>query len=101
MPSNWGDSITLRSFAPLPWRTWMTPRALSMSSIRSPATSEALSPAAIGGGERGTALQAGYGLEELNHFVGAEHDRQLARFSRIGNALRVECLAERDAVEKP
>lgn len=34
MPSIWGDSITLRSFAPLPWRTWMTPRALSMSSIR-------------------------------------------------------------------
>src|SRR5258707_10159302 len=46
MPSSCGDSITLRSFAPLPWRTWMTPRALSMSSIRSPATSEALSPAA-------------------------------------------------------
>jgi len=46
MPSSLGDSITLRSFAPLPRRTWMTPRALSMSSIRSPATSEALSPAA-------------------------------------------------------
>src|ERR1700681_3304153 len=23
MPSSWGDSITLRSFAPLPWRTWI------------------------------------------------------------------------------
>jgi transposase len=33
-------------FLNVPWRTWMTPRALSMSSIRSPATSEALSPAA-------------------------------------------------------
>lgn len=22
-PSSWGDNITLRSFAPLPWRTWM------------------------------------------------------------------------------
>ena len=55
----------------------------------------------IGGGERGAALQARYRFKKLNHFVGAEHDRQLARFSRIGNALRDERLAERDAVEKP
>jgi hypothetical protein len=33
-------SSTLRSFAPFPWRTSMTPRALSMSSILSSATSE-------------------------------------------------------------
>ena len=50
----------------------------------------------IGRSERGAALQAGHGLEELTHFVGAEHDRQLARFSRIGNALRDERLAERE-----
>ena len=41
-----GESITSRSLCPLPWRTWMTMRALSMSSTRSRATSESRSPAA-------------------------------------------------------
>jgi hypothetical protein len=55
----------------------------------------------VGGGQRGAALQARHRLEELNHFVGAEDDRQLTRFSRIGNAFRDQRLAERNAVEKP
>jgi hypothetical protein len=38
--------ITLRSLPPWPCRTRITPHALSMSATRSPATSEALSPAA-------------------------------------------------------
>src|SRR5277367_3649147 len=100
MPSSWGDSITLRSFAPLPWHLDDAAGAVDVfdpqsRNLRGP------EPGRIGGGERGAALQARYRFKKLNHFVGAEHDRQLARFSRIGNALWDERLAERDAVEKP
>jgi hypothetical protein len=49
---------------------------------------------------RAKAVAAGR-FEELNHFVGAEHDRQFARLPRIGNALGDERLAERDAIEEP
>ena len=46
MRSSWGDSITLRSFASLLWRAWMTLRALSVSLIHILAASEALLPVA-------------------------------------------------------
>jgi hypothetical protein len=58
MPSSWGDSITLRSFAPLPWRTWKTPRGTV--DVFDPQSRDLGSPepGGIGGGERGAALQA-------------------------------------------
>ena len=52
-------------------------------------------------GERGAALQARYRFEKLHDLVGAERNWQLAWFPSIGNALRDERLAERDAVEEP
>jgi hypothetical protein len=44
--SSVGESITMRSFLPLPCRTWMSMRSLSMSAGLSPMTSETRSPAA-------------------------------------------------------
>src|SRR5258708_9004266 len=79
----------------------MTPRALSMSSIRSPATLGGPEPGRISGRERGAALQARHGLEELHDFVGAQHDRQFEGLSRVGNALRTSRLPKRESVETP
>jgi hypothetical protein len=42
-----------------------------------------------------------YRFEKLNHFVGAENDRQLAWLPRVANALRDECFVEYDAIEEP
>src|SRR6266404_2975920 len=58
-------------------------------------------PGRISGRERGAALQARHGLEELHRFVGAQHARQFEGLARVGNALRNSRLAKRDAVEKP
>jgi hypothetical protein len=40
-------------------------------------------------------------LQETHDLVGAQHDRQLARLTRIGDALRHRVLAERYAIEEP
>jgi len=53
-------------------------------------------PRGIGRGQRRPALQARYGFENLHDFVGAQHDRQLARLARIGDPLWDIRLAERD-----
>src|SRR5256884_704647 len=55
----------------------------------------------IDGGQRGTALEARDHLQKAHHLVGAEHNRQLARLTRIGDALRHDGLAERHAIEEP
>ena len=57
-------------------------------------------PRRIGCRQRRAALQARHGFEKSHDLVGAEHDRQLARLPRIGDALGNVCLAERDAVEE-
>ncbi len=44
--SNCGDSMTVRSFAHLPWRTWISIRLLSISATLRLTASEARKPAA-------------------------------------------------------
>ena len=51
-------------------------------------------------GERRAALQARDRLQKAHHLVGAQHDRQLLRLARIGDALRNRRLTERHPVEK-
>src|ERR1700704_3132003 len=97
MPSNCGDSITLRSFAPLPCRTRMTPRALSTS-----ATADFGGPQSsrIAASERRPALQARHGFQKLHDFVWAQYDGQLAWLPRIWDALGNNRLAECHAVKE-
>ena len=95
-----GDSITLRSLPPLPWRIRITPRVLSMSATRRLATSDSPEARRIGRRQRGAALQARDGFEKPHDFVGAQHDRQLTRLARIRDALGNVRLAERDAIEE-
>ena len=57
-------------------------------------------PGRIGRGQRRPALQTRNGFEKSHDLVGAEHDRQLARLSRVRDPLGDGCLAERDAVEE-
>ena len=52
-------------------------------------------------GQRGAALEARDRLQKAHHLVGAQHDRQLARLTRIGDAFRHRGLAERHAIEEP
>src|SRR3977135_4139694 len=52
-------------------------------------------------GQRGTAFEARDRLQEAHDLVGAQHDRQLARLTRIGDALWNRVLAERYAIEEP
>src|SRR5262245_50570787 len=72
-----------------------------MSAIFSRTTSDTRNPAGIDRGERGAALEARNCLQETHDFVGAQHDRQLARLACIGDALRHRVLAERHTEEKP
>ena len=52
-------------------------------------------------GQRGAALEARDRFQEAHELVGAQHDRQLARLTRICDALRHCGLAERHAIEEP
>lgn len=58
-------------------------------------------PGRIGGRQRGPALQARHDFEKLHDLIGAEHDRPLAWFSHVGDALGDIRLAECDAEEEP
>ena len=58
-------------------------------------------PGGIGSRRRSAALQARDGFEKLHDLIGAEHNRQFARFARVRNPLGDCRLAERDAVEEP
>jgi hypothetical protein len=51
--SNGADSITVRSFAPLPWRTWISMRLLSISATLRLTASEARETHSIGRRQRG------------------------------------------------
>jgi len=51
-------------------------------------------------GERRAALQARDRLQKAHHLVGAQHDRQLLRFARIGDALRNRRLTEGHTVKE-
>src|SRR5262249_39701927 len=48
----------------------------------------------------GAAFEARDSLQEAHDLVGAQHDRQLARLTRIGDALRHRVLGERYAIEE-
>ena len=65
----------------------MTPRALSMSATRQLATS--------------AARQDRNRVKKAHDFVGAEHDRQLVRFARVGDELGDVGSPERHAVKEP
>src|SRR5262245_24201419 len=52
-------------------------------------------------GQRHAALEAWDRFQEAYDLVSAQHDRQLARLTRIGDALRYRVLAERHAIEEP
>jgi hypothetical protein len=56
---------------------------------------------ALAGREHRPALQAGHGFKKPDDLVGAQNDRQLARRSSVGNALRHCRRIERDSVENP
>jgi hypothetical protein len=52
-------------------------------------------------GQRGAAFEAWDRLQEANDLVGAQHDRKLARLTRIRDALRHRGLTERHPIEEP
>lgn len=54
----------------------------------------------IGGGERDARFEARDGFEKTDHFVGAQHGRELARLAGIGDPLRDRVAVERHPVEK-
>ena len=55
----------------------------------------------IDSGQRGAAFEARDRLQEAHDLVGTQHDRQLARLTRIGDTLRNPRLAECHTEEKP
>jgi hypothetical protein len=58
-------------------------------------------PRRVGRRQRGAGLQARNRFEKTDHLVRAQHDRQLARLPRVGNALRNLAMPERDAIDEP
>jgi hypothetical protein len=99
MPSNCGDSITLRSCRPChdgPGSRLARCRCRTPSVPRHP-TPE---PRRIGRRQRRLAVPARYGLEKPHDLVGAEHDRKLTRLTCIRDALGNLSFAECDAVEE-
>jgi len=68
---------------------------LQMSRLRRPKARR------ISCGQGRPRLQAGDRLKEADYFVGAQHDGQLARLARIGDALGYVAALQRHAVEKP
>ena len=58
-------------------------------------------PGGIGCRQRGAGLQAGHGLEEPHHLVGAQHHRQTPRLAGVGDPLGDLRHPERHAVEEP
>src|SRR3954454_20618621 len=57
-------------------------------------------PRRISRRQRGAVLQARHRFKKLHDLIGAEHDRQLARLARVGDAFRKARFAQRDPVEE-
>ena len=65
-----------------------------------PSDFRAAKPSGIGSRQRSAALETRDRFEKLVDLIGAEHNRQFARFAPVRNPLGDWRLAERDAVEK-
>ena len=57
-------------------------------------------PCGIGGGQRDASFETRDGFKKANDFIGAQHGRQLARLTGVGDPLRDRLAAERYAVEE-
>ena len=55
----------------------------------------------IDSGQRGTALKAWDCLQKAHDLVGTQHDRQIVRFTRIGDAFGNGVMTKGHTVEKP